>query len=606
MDDKLSEPTLLSSTLRYPWLVLVITLVATALAYGYTVLKPPVVKYAAEASLVVQATSSGLDLGTSGSPSRFIANQVEILQSAAVAERAAELAAAENPSFSLGAEDVSRGSDVFQTSDSDLIRVVFTAEDPQLAVTGANALVNAYQELLTQEKASVAAASIARIDAELEDLDARSAALNQQIEDRLASDPVRSTLDLQYSDAIAQIVDLQSEAATASADELAVIRDRLNDLRTQISTYTQILAVGRGDFELTELQSEQDQVLARKATLLDRRDAISVEVEGSEDIVAFESLAKTAKESGGSEAGRILAVSMVVGLLGGLGIAYLVATRKDAFRDRAEPASILQAPLLAEIPDFTDEGLKTPLPVRDSPRSASAEAFRFASTSIELRLHNQGAKTLVVLSATLGAGKSTVLANTALAAAREGNRVLLIDADFGNQMLTALLAGDEEWLPQGLTDVVAGHIAFEDAVSRFDIGPDVQLFLLSRGRQPVAASDLVKSPRTQRLLEAARDQYDFVFVDAPPLLQVAYASTLADYGDVVMMIVDHGGSAGQLREARTRLDLIGSPLLGYVYNRSPLRREMLSSEGSMADVLGDRGMLEEDATPSKPDPRWRR
>ena len=607
VDNPVSEPTLLSSAWRFRWLVLGTTALAAALGVLFTTLRPPVVTYTARASFVIQTTAGGLDLGTSGSPQRFVANQVEILRSAAVADRAAELAAQVDPPVQLSPDTLQADALVSGSSKSDLIQVLFTANDPDAAIAGANALVGAYRQLLASGKAKVAAAATAQIDGQLDDLDSRLRTLADQIDARRASDPTRSKLRLQYEGALAEIVDLQSEARTADAERLGEIRLRLGDLRNLISTYQAIQGIGLDDMELTSLQSERDQILARKAALLDRRDTISVDVQGSEDIVAFESLARSAAESGGSESGRVLAVAVVLGMIGGVGIAYLLATRREVFHDRTEPEAILEAPLLAEIPEFSEEGIHTQLPVRDRPRSASAEAFRFAATSIELRLHKQGIKTLVVLSATLGAGKSTVLANTALAAAREGNRVLLIDADFGNQALTALLAGDEEWLPCGLTDVVAADLALEDAISTLDIGQDAQLFLLTRGRQPVGAADLVKSPEVQSLFEAVREQFDIIFVDAPPLLQVAYASTLASYGDAVMMIVEHKGSAAQLREARTRLNLIGAPLLGYLYNRSPLRREMTSSEGSMADILGDRGMLDIDDEPTKPTSgtRWR-
>jgi len=289
---------------------------------------------------------------------------------------------------------------------------------------------------------------------------------------------------------------------------------------------------------------------------------------------------------------------LVLGLLAGVGTAYLLGTRRNVFHDRLEPEQVLDAPLLAEIPEFGDEGLDTSLPVRDQPRSAAAEAFRFAATSVELKMLNRGVKTVAVLSATLGAGKSTVLANLALASARKGTRVLLVDADFGNQALTALLkedgvipSGGGE-LPRGLTDLVSGDAKFEDAVMTIEAAPGVEVYLLGRGRQPVAAAELVRSRHVRELFGEMRDEFDVVFVDAPPLLQVAYASTLASYADSAMLVVEHGGSVSQVREARARLDLIDVPIGGYVYNRSPLRKEMTFTEGSMADILGDLGLLE--------------
>jgi hypothetical protein len=71
------------------------------------------------------------------------------------------------------------------------------------------------------------------------------------------------------------------------------------------------------------------------------------------------------------------------------------------------------------------------------------------------------------------------------------------------------------------------------------------------------------------------------------MLQVAYASTLARYVDRVVVVVPHGGSVTRIEDLAQRLQLIGTPVAGYVYNWAPLRRDMAISEGSLRDVLGE-------------------
>lgn len=587
-ENTLTEPTLFSAAWRYRWLVVATTVLALALGIVFVTLNPAKTVYTARASMVVQATAGGLDLGTSGSPQRFVANQVEILRSAAVSDLASRIAEQEDPPIALAPEDIAGGLQVESSSSSDLIDVVFSAvDDPAVAVGGANAVVAAYKQLVTSEKTAVTSAALQRIDAQLATLDERAQTIAGQIAEKLDEDTALIDLRKQYEDAVVEIVSLQGEAQTADATRLAEIRARLGDLRNLIATYRSIRSIGRDDPVLDELQAEQEQILARRDALLERRDTISIDVELSPDVVAFSSPAQVAMPSPDSGPGRVLAVAIMMGLLGGVGLAYLFASRLHVFHDRMEPQMILGAPLLADIPDFTQEGLRTLLPVRDEPRSASAEAFRFAAASLELKMTRQNAKSLVIISPTLGAGKSTVLANAALAAARQGNRVLLIDADFGNQALTELLAGDEGTQEPGLTEVVGEGLSLDRAIRKIEVGPDLLLSLLSRGRQPVAAADLLRSSAARSLFDTAKEEYDLVLVDAPPLLQVAYASTLAGLVDTALVLVAHGGSTSQLEEARSRLSLIGVPILGYVYNGSPLRREMTVSEGSTADVLGD-------------------
>ncbi len=607
MDDVLGEQTLFGAAWRYRWIALSIAVFVAGLGYLYSIVRPPSVSYTARAQLVVQAGTSGLDLGTSGSPQRFVSNQVAILQSAAVADLASSLVEQADPPVEVGPEEIAAGLQVFASSSADLIQLAYTADDPDTAVAVVNAIVDAYRRLLSSERSASTSAVLERIDAELATLNERADSLSREIRAELARDTDLLALGRQYEDAIAEVVALNSELQTAEGDRLDEVRARLADVRSFIAVYQTIQGIGRSNPDLDALQAELNQVLERKAALLDRRDNVTVDAEMAPDTIAFESIAREAVPSGGSGPGRVLAVSLVLGLLAGVGTAYILGTRRNVFHDRLEPEQVLGAPMLAEIPEFADEGLETKLPVRDQPRSAAAEAFRFLATSVELKMLNRGVQTVAVLSATLGAGKSTVLANLALASARKGTRVLLIDADFGNQALTALLredgvlpvGGDE--LPMGLTDVVSGEVEFNDAVMAIEAAPGVEINLLGRGRQPVTAAELVRSPQVRELFAEMKDDFDVVFVDAPPLLQVAYASTLASYADSAMLVVEHGGSVSQVREARSRLDLIDVPVGGYVYNRSPLRKEMTFTEGSMADILGDLGLLEsgEDETDAK-------
>ena len=524
-------------------------------------------------------------------PQRFVANQIEILRSGAVAQLAVELAAKSDPPVVIDPDEYVENAFIGGTNDSDLILVAFTALDPVAAVTGANALASAYQELASLETTAATVAAIERIDAQVDTLNERFASLDTQINAILAADTVRAELRRQYEEGLAEISVLQVEARTADEFALIGIRERLTDLRALITTYQNVLAVGQENDELNALLIEEDQVLARRSTLQERRDQLAIDLDLAPEVVAYLSPAQAAEVTSDSGPGRVLAVAGLLGFMGGIGIAYLLASRRRIFHNRTEPEAYLGAPLLADIPDFSEEGLKTRLPVRESPRSAAAEAFRFATASLELKLASQQAKSLVVISATLGTGKSTVVANLALAAAREGNRVLLIDADFGNQDLTALLTGSASALTDGLTDVISAGLPFTQAIRSIDVGPDGVLSLLSRGRQPVVAADLLRSPKVKQLFDTVRDEFDLVLVDAPPLLQVAYASTLAAYVDGAMVIVGHRQSTALIEETRSRLTLIGATVFGYLYNRSPLRREMTVSEGSMTDILGDLGAV---------------
>src|SRR5690606_31458670 len=103
---------------------------------------------------------------------------------------------------------------------------------------------------------------------------------------------------------------------------------------------------------------------------------------------------------------------------------------------RGEIGSILDAPLLASVPDFSQEGLSTRMPVFDAPRSASAEAFRFAVTSLETVTRGMQSPLVLITSPGTAQGRTVTSAKLGLAAAVAGYRVLLLDAAFGSKRLT--------------------------------------------------------------------------------------------------------------------------------------------------------------------------
>ena len=255
---------------------------------------------------------------------------------------------------------------------------------------------------------------------------------------------------------------------------------------------------------------------------------------------------------------------------------------------------MLETSLLAEIPVFGDEGLRTELPVLEHPSSASAEAFRFAATALELSSQQDRSvggeparetHTFLVTSAGPQEGKTIMTANLALAAARKGRSVLAIDADFGNQRLSELLHGEIVEGP-GITEVVEAGL---DIISgTYSLGEPGPLHLMSRGQRSTNAPDFFSLPATAAFIGSLGRLYDMVFIDGPPMLHGAYASILARQVDRVIVVARHGGSVSRLEDLAQRLDLISTPMAGYLYNGAPLRQEMTLTDGSLKDVLGAR------------------
>jgi Mrp family chromosome partitioning ATPase len=595
------EPTLLGAMWRFRWLMLALVIVGGALAVLYARLQPD--RYEAVASFVVQDPRTSALFETAGGqqPARFVADQVAILESTVVAERAARNAA--EAGVSLSADDLLEYGRAVSKPDSDHIEIWYEADAPGSAVSGANSIANAYQAVRRESSAQNYASALEQLDQSIAGVAAELLDIGKEIGTLLTPDPAMGELNQQFDEALIRLADLQETLASGSpTTDPAVtdaVRASLDDLLRQFQTLQVIAGLGGQSPEVTALLEQQTQAIGRQSALIQRRDELEVDAElESTGIVVFAPALEAEKKS--SIMPRALAVGLILGGLLGAAASYLLALRRRPFSDRLQPGPILAAPLLGEVPDFRAEGIKWELPVLDAPASASAEAFRFVAAALDVQLGHREieglfdageaasgrrpVRSLVVVSGQQGDGKTVVAANIALASARQGNRVLVIDADFGSQRLSSLLSKHNT--APGLTEMVEQRLPLTEVVQEVELWGEVTIDLLSRGLEAVTAPEFFGSPAVQGFLTAVRHEYDLVLIDAPPLLQVAYTSTIARCADGALAVVRHRGDVRAVKDVTERLALLGTAAAGYVYNRAPLRGEMLRAEGSLKDVLG--------------------
>ncbi len=599
------EPSVLQAVLRHRWLVGACVVGAVLVGAGLTLGSLPT--YVARASLIVEDPRGTAVFQQQGRrpEDRYVADQVQILRSLAVATRASQLVAEELTPAPEPA-DILGSSEVAGRTDSNTIDIRYRTTSSQLAVAGANALGRAYQDVLRTESSRTADNAIERLNALLVEIRSELGDVQTTIADSRSGE-----LDELYQEAIAELPDLwAARAAAATEDQRTAIDARIDELTRQIEAREVAGRIEQSDSRVSDLVRRQDQLLARRQELETRRDQILVDSELEAGGVVLFSPAQDGVRTGDTiTAPRPLALAVVVGLILGIAFAYFLELRRRTFNDRAEPALVLGVPLLSEIPHFRHEGITSPLPVLTDAVSASSEAFRFAASAIRIPLQSLEGKTFAVVSGTVGAGKTTIAANTGLAMAAEGGRVLLIDADFGNQALSQMLLDDASARP-GITEVVLSRMPLHQAVQRIPVNGAADghsVSLLARGQLPVTAPDFFGSEAAHEFLRSVGDAFDLVIIDAPPLLQVAYASTLVRQADACMVIVPHRGAMAELEELADRLQFIDTPVAGYIYNRAPLRAEMTTSEGSMMDVLGHgssppaaRGAVDSAAGPQEP------
>jgi succinoglycan biosynthesis transport protein ExoP len=201
------------------------------------------------------------------------------------------------------------------------------------------------------------------------------------------------------------------------------------------------------------------------------------------------------------------------------------------------------------------------------------EAVSRLAINLTLFTPEQPPRVLLCTSALPGDGKTTVATNLALAIARSGRRVLLIDADLrGGRIAHALSVKHAP----GLAEVLDGSVQAGDAAQELtglSSGPGT-LHVIAAGAATTAAARLLASGRAADLIAWARENYDMVIMDTPPVTSIADATLLAPISDGVVLVVRSGVT---LRDAIAfaveQLQIIRAPVLGAVLNDVDLRRE---------------------------------
>lgn len=263
--------------------------------------------------------------------------------------------------------------------------------------------------------------------------------------------------------------------------------------------------------------------------------------------------------------GRTVAAGLALGLLVGVGAAFIRDRLDESIRGEDDIERGLGVATLGTIPVFSERPTRSNrLVATHEPDSLAADAFRRLRTATLLACRDAGARTIGVTASIKGEGATTVAANLAVALSQGGRRTLLLAADVRGGALGALFDLDRG---PGLTDLLTGTTTYERVVRR--VG---DLDVITEGRPTRTATDMLYSPATGDLLRALQARYDLIVVDTAPVLQVADALALAPSLDAFLVVAVPGAvTRTQVAETRAELGRAGATLLGAVVNRSVAR-----------------------------------
>jgi succinoglycan biosynthesis transport protein ExoP len=289
----------------------------------------------------------------------------------------------------------------------------------------------------------------------------------------------------------------------------------------------------------------------------------------------------------------IVGTGLIMGLIIGIVFAFLAEIFDTSMGRIEDVEEVLQVPVLGVIPYFEGEVVdkgrgkhREPERTRTrdlvthyKPGSMGSEAFRALRTNLQfLRLETKG-KVFLITSAFVQEGKTVNAINLALIMAQAGNRVLLVDGDLRKPLinkyyglpispgLTDHVLGNYHWkeVTNTISDIMLGDFGIDDLL----ITPGMDtLHILTAGTKPPNPSEILTSNRFREFLKEAAKNYDFIFIDAPPVMPVADASDIATLADGVILVYMTGKiGRGVLRRVKSNLENVDAKLTGVILNK---------------------------------------
>lgn len=266
-------------------------------------------------------------------------------------------------------------------------------------------------------------------------------------------------------------------------------------------------------------------------------------------------------------------MGLVLGLLAGLALAFLWEALDTRIRSTEALSERLGLPLLARIPAPRRKlSRSNKLLMIEEPNDNRAEAFRMLRTNLEFANLERRARTIMITSAVQAEGKSTTISNLAVALARGGLHVVLVDLDLRRPSLHRFFDLSER---PGLTQVALGQASLSKALVRIGLFGEPAsrsrrkapgtLEVLGTGPLPPNPGEFVGTEKLRQILAQLKLRAHVVLIDAPSLLSLGDALTLSAQVDALIVVsrlkVAHRPLVDELKRV---LELSPAHKLGYI------------------------------------------
>lgn len=473
--------------------------------------------------------------------------------------------------FSLMQQAQYEGQAEVLLSQQNLANSLTGVSDPSVRATDGDRIAQ------TQAKLATVPTIASRTLRELELNDRTTADLLEQVE---------VTTEQNSDILVFKVTDNEQALAGQLANEYA---RQYTKYRGEVDTAAVKYALEEVTARVEQLESSGDKNTELHATLVDKQQQLRT-IEALQTANSFVVQREDLAEQVAPTPVRNAILGLVLGGLLGIGLAFARDAFDTRLRSPEQLADRIGLPLLARIPKPGSEG---ELPVMlTNPHGPAGETFRILRGNLEFSMLGRDIRTLMVTSSVEVEGKSTVIANLALALARGGRRVALVDLDLRRPRIDSFFS--LKGLP-GVTNVAIGAVSLDEACVSIPLedgapakgangngapsltqtastgsalggsGDLGSLDVLPCGAIPPDPGEFVGTEPLAEIIAELRERYDIVLIDAPPMLRVGDPLTLAPRVDGIFVIARLGLVTGAMASELSRvLSSLPTTTLGVV------------------------------------------
>ncbi len=385
------------------------------------------------------------------------------------------------------------------------------------------------------------------------------------------SDPQRA--QTVANELAAQLMELSPMSAQSEErDRQEFVHERLNSLEEQIRETEAEIEKLQGDLvdafsaqQISDIQAQINSLQSKLGAMENNYGLLlSNSQQGAINTLTIIAAAELPTRPIGPMKGLTILLAAAAGLLLAACEAYLLEYLDDTLKFPDDVERLFSAPIIGHI--FEQGDGKNEVGVlnnADDLGQPIGEAFRGLRTNIEISQASRPLKTILVTSADIADGKTSVAANLALSLSQREKDVVLLDVDLRRPSIHEFFELSND---RGLVDLISDTATISDVL---EFKKDKRLAVLASGGTPVNPTELLSSKKMDQILSTLEEAADVVIIDGPPLI-VADSLVMASKVDGVLLVVRPGHTRLSLAQAAAeQIKMSGARTIGVVLNRIP-------------------------------------